>query len=84
MYPAQNGDAFLLSTGRTNILIDGGYASTFYSYIQKDLEELAAKNACLNLVIITHIDADHIGGIICLLASYGDSDLPPRLDTTLS
>ncbi|MFI4152711.1 AVAST type 1 anti-phage system MBL fold metallo-hydrolase Avs1a [Klebsiella quasipneumoniae] len=75
MYPAQNGDAFLLSTGRTNILIDGGYASTFYSYIQKDLEELAAKNACLNLVIITHIDADHIGGIICLLASNGDSNV---------
>ncbi|MCV3032960.1 MBL fold metallo-hydrolase, partial [Escherichia coli] len=66
MYPAQNGDAFLLSTNRTNILIDGGYPSTFNSYIHKDLKELAARNACLNLVIITHIDADHIGGIIRL------------------
>ncbi|ELI8090230.1 MBL fold metallo-hydrolase [Yersinia enterocolitica] len=74
MYPAQNGDAFLLSTNRTNILIDGGYASTFSSYIQKDLKELVAKNACLNLIIITHIDADHIGGIIRLLASNGDSN----------
>lgn len=75
MYPAQNGDAFLLSTNRTNILIDGGYPSTFNSYIHKDLRELAARNACLNLVIITHIDADHIGGIIRLLASNGDSNV---------
>lgn len=73
MYPAQNGDAFLLSTDRTNILIDGGYARTFNTYIQKDLEELAARNACLNLVIVTHIDADHIGGIIHFLALNGDS-----------
>ncbi|HHF2953600.1 TPA: AVAST type 1 anti-phage system MBL fold metallo-hydrolase Avs1a [Vibrio diabolicus] len=73
MYPAQNGDAFLLSTEKTNILIDGGYARTFNRYIQKDLEELGARNACLNLVIVTHIDADHIGGIIRFLDLNGES-----------
>ncbi|MCD9554655.1 MBL fold metallo-hydrolase, partial [Photobacterium carnosum] len=73
MYPAQNGDAFLLSTDITNILIDGGYTRTFNIYIQKDLEELATRNACLNLVIVTHIDADHVGGIIRFLALNSDS-----------
>ncbi|WP_394167982.1 AVAST type 1 anti-phage system MBL fold metallo-hydrolase Avs1a [Photobacterium piscicola] len=73
MYPAQNGDAFLLSTDKTNILIDGGYARTFNTYIQKDLEELATREVCINLAIITHIDADHIGGVIRFLALNGDS-----------
>ena len=73
MYPAQNGDAFLLSTDKTNILIDGGYARTFNTYIQKDLEELATREVCINLAIVTHIDADHIGGVIRFLALNGDS-----------
>lgn len=73
MYPAQNGDAFLLSTNKTNILIDGGYARTFNTYIQKDLEELATREASLDLAIVTHIDADHIGGVIRFLALNGHS-----------
>ncbi|EGR2435112.1 TPA: MBL fold metallo-hydrolase [Vibrio cholerae] len=67
MYPAENGDAFLISSDKTNILIDAGYARTFNSYIRQDLEEIASGGACLNLVIVTHIDADHIGGIIRFL-----------------
>lgn len=67
MYPADNGDAFLLSTDKTNILIDGGYARTYHSYIRPDLEEITNRDGCLNLVIVTHIDADHIGGIIYFL-----------------
>lgn len=39
MYPAENGDAFLISSDKTNILIDAGYARTFNSHIQQDLEE---------------------------------------------
>nr|WP_272932125.1 AVAST type 1 anti-phage system MBL fold metallo-hydrolase Avs1a [Vibrio parahaemolyticus] len=73
MYPAQNGDAFLLSTNNTNILIDGGYARTFNTYIQKDLEELATREASLDLAVVTHIDADHIGGVIRFLALNGHS-----------
>lgn len=73
MYPAQNGDAFLLSTDKTNILIDGGYARTFDTYIKKDLEDLATREECLDLAIVTHIDADHIGGVIRFLVLNGDS-----------
>ncbi|MEZ8780267.1 AVAST type 1 anti-phage system MBL fold metallo-hydrolase Avs1a [Vibrio splendidus] len=72
MYPAANGDAFLLSSGRTNVLIDGGYAKTFNTYIRQDLEEIASKGECLNLVIVSHIDSDHIGGIIQFLLLNGN------------
>jgi len=67
MYPANNGDAFLLvaTVPKTvTILIDGGYASTYKKYISKDLISLAAQGHCLYLVVATHIDADHIMGLI--------------------
>jgi hypothetical protein len=76
MYPAQNGDAFLLSSNGTNVLIDGGYAKTFDEYILSDLRALEAKEEYLDLVIITHIDSDHIGGIIRFLSMNGSSAQP--------
>ena len=44
MFPARNGDAFLLRENviqPTAILIDGGYASTFTTYINPVLKHLA-------------------------------------------
>lgn len=76
MYPAQNGDAFLLSSNGTNILIDGGYAKTFDKHILTDLRALSLKGESLDLVITTHIDSDHIGGVIRFLSLNGSSDQP--------
>ncbi|MEY8243333.1 MAG: AVAST type 1 anti-phage system MBL fold metallo-hydrolase Avs1a [Gammaproteobacteria bacterium] len=76
MYPAENGDAFLLSENGINILIDGGYAKTFDNHILSDLRDLKAQGECLDLIITTHIDADHIGGIIRLLSMNGSSKEP--------
>lgn len=76
MYPAGNGDSFLICTDTTNILIDGGYASSFMQQIEHDLKELNSANQSLELVIITHIDSDHIGGIIKFLSLNGTSTQP--------
>ena len=64
MYPAKNGDAFLVDAGGTYILIDAGFASTYQDFIAKDLAQLAKDGSRLDLVICTHIDADHIGGLL--------------------
>lgn len=69
MYPAKNGDAFLIDANDTYILIDAGYASTFKTYIAQDLALLSQMGRPLDLVVATHIDADHIGGIIELVSS---------------
>ncbi|MFW1949265.1 AVAST type 1 anti-phage system MBL fold metallo-hydrolase Avs1a [Acinetobacter bereziniae] len=74
MYQAGNGDAFLICTDTTNILVDGGYASSFTQHIKDDLEELNSANQSLELVITTHIDSDHIGGVLKLLSLNGTSD----------
>tara|TARA_R110001583_G_C5668565_1_gene410447 strand:- start:1601 stop:2779 length:1179 start_codon:yes stop_codon:yes gene_type:complete len=74
-----NGDAFLMKTNLSNptaILIDGGYPSTFNDYIQPDLRTLAVQGYCLDLVVATHIDADHISGLLAFFKKNGNSNEP--------
>ena len=64
-FEAGCGDSILVSTDEgTNILIDGGVASTYKNKISYSLDKLYTT---LDLVIVTHIDTDHICGIIELL-----------------
>lgn len=76
MYPAGNGDAFLISVAGKNILIDGGYAQTFDEFIVHDLRKISSKGERLDLVIASHIDADHISGLIQFLSVNGSSSAP--------
>lgn len=70
---ADNGDSILISfqdnkgTNR-NILIDGGMAKTFFSAglygeLYYTLKEVKDKGEKIDLLILTHIDGDHIGGL---------------------
>ncbi|RZR49006.1 ComEC/Rec2 family competence protein [Vibrio vulnificus] len=73
---ANHGDCILVthkgSHGTFNLLIDGGNARTFKYGPQermkgelcKLLDELKAQGQHLDLVILTHIDDDHIGGLL--------------------
>lgn len=79
MYPASNGDAFLISANvpePVNILIDGGYGGTYNNYISPDLKALSLKGLSLNLVVATHIDEDHILGLIEFFKCNGCSNDP--------
>jgi hypothetical protein len=76
IYPAGNGDAFLLSSAGSNVLIDGGYAQTFDEHIFPDLVEVARRGEHLDLVIASHIDADHISGLIRFLTLNEKSTQP--------
>ncbi len=76
MYPAGNGDAFLLSAAGTNVLVDGGYPQTFNEHIAHDLRELSSKGESLDLLITSHIDADHISGLIRFLSLNRSSNSP--------
>jgi len=63
--PANNGDSFIIRTFDSqakefNILIDGGTKSTFEAVLRKELKKIPL----INLMILTHIDSDHIGGLI--------------------
>lgn len=70
VFPALNGDSLLISYGankRKHILIDCGYVATYNTYIKNELVGIANKGECLEKLIITHIDSDHIWGAIPFL-----------------
>lgn len=73
---ANNGDSILLSFTdddgvKRNILIDGGMPQSYYnsSYniygdLYNTIEELKVNEEVIDLLVLTHIDEDHIGGIL--------------------
>ena len=76
MLQANHGDCFFITysddSNTFNVLIDGGNKTTFsygarqrYSGALKLLlDEIKGKNQCVDLLILSHFDDDHIGGLI--------------------
>jgi beta-lactamase superfamily II metal-dependent hydrolase len=66
--PASCGDSILINfndNGKNkNILIDGGYGSTYKNVIKNEIINIKNKKEYVDLLILTHIDDDHINGII--------------------
>lgn len=70
LLPAFNGDCILIRTYDSEynefvILIDGGTANTFRYSLKKELKSVFH----INLLILTHIDSDHIAGLIAFFKS---------------
>lgn len=66
-FPSLNGDSILVKIENYLMLIDGGYVNTYRDFIRPELIKLSMNNVCLNKIVVTHIDKDHISGIIELL-----------------
>ncbi|MBS0155160.1 MAG: MBL fold metallo-hydrolase [Nitrospira sp.] len=68
IYQSDKGDCLLVSgTVGGHILVDGGMRETFETHVRNDLGKLAKKNEALDLVYVSHIDQDHISGVLELL-----------------
>jgi hypothetical protein len=69
--PARFGDAIWIEYGTGSVthrvLIDGGTGGT-RTHIRDELDALAAEQRRLDLVVVTHVDRDHIEGILKLLS----------------
>ncbi|WP_261511582.1 ComEC/Rec2 family competence protein [Chryseobacterium paludis] len=68
--PAFHGDCILIKTFDVNnndffILVDGGTAQTFRYSLKAELKDITH----IDLLILTHIDSDHIAGLISLFKS---------------
>lgn len=76
IYPAREGDALLVRLGddEINLIIDMGYDITYQNYIKKDLQLLSAKRKKIDLMVITHVDQDHILGAINFLEENNKKD----------
>lgn len=78
MFPAGAGDCLLIEFLKEDyrILLDGGYTDTYHNYLRRRLIELSEQGKKINLLVITHIDADHIGGIQAFLKENGTAKEP--------
>lgn len=80
IFPAEYGDALLVrcicGDRSSNILIDGGLRATFDTQIRTRLHRLAGAGEKLNLVVATHIDNDHIEGLLQLFHENGQAASP--------
>jgi beta-lactamase superfamily II metal-dependent hydrolase len=67
VFKASEGDSILVSFGSnkdTNIMIDMGLDTTYTNYIKPELIRLNKKGKKIDLLVITHVDNDHIFGAI--------------------
>ena len=65
-------DSILISIGNNNIfniLIDGGTSKTYDNFLKKEITLIKNLNQKLNLVICTHMDYDHISGLIKIVSN---------------
>lgn len=70
IFPAFDGDSFLISYGKEeikNVLIDGGRKRLVVKFLIEEIKEILSKNQVIDLMVLTHIDNDHIYGLLKLL-----------------
>ena len=79
MLPAAHGDALWIEYGSDHqtrrILIDGGPAHTYQMGLRRRLASQPEKKRDFELIVITHIDADHIDGALILLQDIKSPNL---------
>lgn len=80
MLPAAHGDSLWIEYGSTRqtrrILIDGGPAHSYEAGLRRRMAVLREGTRIFELMVITHIDADHIDGALIMLQ---DKDSPTGL-----
>ncbi|MFX0210906.1 MAG: ComEC/Rec2 family competence protein [Candidatus Hodarchaeota archaeon] len=73
MIQAENGDCFILEFGNESdpkyILIDGGPRYIYENHLKAELEDIKSKGGKLDLIIVSHVDEDHIYGILDLFVN---------------
>lgn len=75
--PAMAGDCILIELEHPDcILIDCGYKTTYNTELRPLLLRLNAEGYRISLMIISHIDRDHIEGAVHFLRENGDAEIP--------
>lgn len=69
--PAHDGDSFIIQYGDheenvSNILIDGGRGQQIVRELAKEVERINNDKESIDLLVLTHIDEDHILGLLQL------------------
>lgn len=79
--PAEAGDCSVIEFDNNEcIIVDCGYKSTYHKELKPLLQKLKLKGCRVVLLIVTHIDQDHIEGAIELIKENGNVNDPQIID----
>lgn len=68
VFPSASGDCVLItSSDDKRLLADAGLPAAFDEFISSPLAELRTQNKAIDVAYISHIDRDHVGGVLRLL-----------------
>ena len=68
IFQSAQGDCLLLEgKDKKLVLCDGGMRSSIKSHVRDELTKLRTKGRELEFVYVSHIDSDHISGVLQLL-----------------
>lgn len=65
-FRAADGDSFLLTSDGHNLLVDGGRKGSFTDNVLPSLDAIRVQGQVIDAICVSHIDADHITGILAL------------------
>ncbi|MCA6108034.1 MBL fold metallo-hydrolase [Bradyrhizobium cenepequi] len=67
LLPSEKGDCLLIESDGVAILADGGMPGSYAAEVRPFLGRFAAAGGELDLVYVSHVDQDHIAGVLQLL-----------------
>lgn len=67
VFQSSKGDCLLLAAGETRILVDGGMRGSYSEHVAPALGALRDAGKSLDVVYLSHIDEDHVGGVLRML-----------------
>lgn len=74
---ARIGDCLILENGsskqRKYVLVDGGPDHVYGPYLRDELKKIGASGGKLDLVVLTHMDNDHVLGLLEMMAELKDA-----------
>jgi len=72
VFQSDKGDCLLLTSKDKRVLIDGGMASSYTEHVAPTLSALRAQGKALDVVYVSHIDQDHISGVLRMMDDLVD------------
>ncbi len=67
IFQSDKGDCLMLSAGGRRILVDGGMRDSYTRHVAPNLDKLRMNGEKLDLVYVSHIDRDHVFGILQMM-----------------
>lgn len=82
---AEYGDCLILESGTPSdpryILVDGGPATVYATHLRDELQKIRDGGGKLDIAILSHVDTDHVTGLLDLIAELREQQASGKKET---